>query len=144
MTIADQITRLNNAKAAIKQSIENKGVTVGEDVKLDKYPALIDSISGEGGGDSNDYWPNFFELRSKNANYLFANMGILDRETRYKDLIENCDVSKSLSFMSTFENFCDSSDCIKELDLTKWNVSKGVSFSNMFDGCKLDYLNISG
>ena len=46
MTIADQITRLNNAKAAIKQSIENKGVTVGEDVKLDKYADYIEIFGG--------------------------------------------------------------------------------------------------
>ena len=141
MTIADQITRLNNAKAAIKQSIENKGVSVSDTAKLDEYPALINSISG---GESNDYWPNFFEVRSKSANYLFADMDILATETRYKDLIENCDVSKNTSFMSTFDSFGDSSGCIKELDLTKWDVSKGLTFANMFDGCKLDYLNISG
>ncbi len=141
MSIANEIKRIKDAKAAIKQSIENKGVTVGEDVKLDKYADYIDNISG---GESNYYWPEFFELKTKNASYLFANMDILDTETRYKDLIENCDVSKSVSFMSAFDSFCDSDDCIKELDLTKWNVSKGFSFPNMFDGCKLDYLNISG
>ena len=141
MTIAEQITRIKNAKAAIKQSIENKGVTVSDTAKLDEYPALINSISG---GESNDYWPNFFEIRSKNADYLFANIEILPTETRYKDLIENCDVSKSRSFASTFERFCDSDGCITELDLTKWNTSKGLSFATMFDGCRLDYLNISG
>lgn len=67
MTIADQITRLNNAKAAIKQSIENKGVTVGEDVKLDKYADYIDNIevgSGGGSGDSEYMNPDFYELKT--------------------------------------------------------------------------------
>ena len=67
MTIADQITRLNNAKAAIKESIENKGVTVGEDVKLDKYAEYIDNIevgSGGGSGDSEYMNPDFYELKT--------------------------------------------------------------------------------
>ena len=45
MSIATEITRLQNAKASIKASIENKGVTVPSATKLDGYPALIDSIS---------------------------------------------------------------------------------------------------
>jgi len=44
MSIATEITRLQNAKASIKTSIENKGVTVPSTTKLDGYPALIDSI----------------------------------------------------------------------------------------------------
>ena len=55
MSIASEITRLNNAKAAIKQSLANKGVEVSDEAKLDEYPALIDSIEvgsgGEGGAD---------------------------------------------------------------------------------------------
>lgn len=148
MSISDQITRLNNAKAAIKQSIENKGVSVSDTAKLDEYPALINSITaGSGGGETNNYyWPEFFELRSRKANYLFADMEILATETRYKDLIENYDVSKNTSFLYTFDSFCYSysGNYITELDLTKWDVSKGYSFTNTFDSCRLDYLNISG
>lgn len=44
MSIASEITRLQNAKASIKTSIENKGVTVPAATKLDGYSALIDSI----------------------------------------------------------------------------------------------------
>lgn len=44
MSIATEITRLQNAKASIKTSIENKGVTVPSATKLDGYSALIDSI----------------------------------------------------------------------------------------------------
>lgn len=44
MSIATEITRLQNAKASIKTSIENKGVTVPSVTKLDGYSALIDSI----------------------------------------------------------------------------------------------------
>ena len=51
MAIADQITRIRNAKAAIKASIEAKGVTVGSG-RIDTYAAKIDQIQ-TGGGDEN-------------------------------------------------------------------------------------------
>lgn len=44
MSISSEITRLQNAKASIKTSIENKGVTVPSATKLDGYSTLIDSI----------------------------------------------------------------------------------------------------
>ena len=44
MSISTEIARLQNAKASIKTSIENKGVTVPSSTKLDGYSALIDTI----------------------------------------------------------------------------------------------------
>ena len=52
MAISDEITRLQNAKAALKTSIEGKGVTVSSDATLDDYPALVDSIEAGGSGGS--------------------------------------------------------------------------------------------
>ncbi len=49
MSIASEITRLQNAKAALKSSIEAKGVTVPQDAKIDTYAELIDSIPTGGG-----------------------------------------------------------------------------------------------
>ena len=48
MSIATEITRINNAKAALKTAIEGKGVTVPESTTLDGYAALVDAISGGG------------------------------------------------------------------------------------------------
>ena len=65
--ISEQITRIKNAKAAIKQSIENKGVTVSDTAKIGDYAALIDSIevgSGGSGGDSEYEHPEYYELRT--------------------------------------------------------------------------------
>ena len=45
MTIASEITRLQWAKADIKTSIENKGVTVPSNAKLDTYDTYIDQIN---------------------------------------------------------------------------------------------------
>ena len=57
MSVQSEITRLQNAKAAIKAAIEGKGVTVPTWTLLDGMAALIESIeaggSGGGGFDSN-------------------------------------------------------------------------------------------
>ena len=158
MSLADQITRLNNAKAAINQSIENKVVTVGEDVKLDKYADYIDNIeigSGDsGGGSDSEYaWPNFYELRAKSEHcqYLFSDIIIYEKDTKNKNTIENLDTSNAFALDFMFNCFNNPSSsyiapegAIKELDLTKWDVSNAFSFESVFNKCILDYLDISG
>ena len=49
MAISTEIMRLQGAKASLKTSIENKGVTVPSATKIDGYAALVDQIS-QGGG----------------------------------------------------------------------------------------------
>lgn len=107
MSITDQITRIQNAKSAIKTSIENKGVTVAADAKLDAYPALIDSIkAGSGGGGSEHNHPDFFDI-------------LTDNGTKYDELFAG--ISKDL----------DTIIKIEDLD-----VSKVQSVNNMFKGCR--------
>lgn len=50
MSIQTELTRIINAKAAIKTAIEGKGVTVPDGTLLDGMAALIDAIEGGGGG----------------------------------------------------------------------------------------------
>ena len=50
MSVQSEITRITNAKAAIKTAIEGKGVTVPEGTLLDGMAALIDSIEAGGSG----------------------------------------------------------------------------------------------
>lgn len=50
MSIADQISRLQGAKADIKTAIEGKGVSVPSSALLDSYPDYIDAIQQGGGG----------------------------------------------------------------------------------------------
>ena len=54
MTISDELTRLQNAKSALKTSIENKGVTVSDSTLLSGYSALVDQIQTGGGGGNED------------------------------------------------------------------------------------------
>ena len=49
MSIQTELTRLTNAKAAIKTAIEGKGVTVPSDTLLDGMASLIESIEAGGG-----------------------------------------------------------------------------------------------
>ena len=49
MSIQSELTRLTNAKAAIKTAIEGKGVTVPDGTLLDGMAALIESIEAGGG-----------------------------------------------------------------------------------------------
>lgn len=49
MSVAEQITRINNAKADIRQAIIDKGVDVDESAKIDTYAEKIGEISGGGG-----------------------------------------------------------------------------------------------
>ena len=48
MSIQTELTRLTNAKAAIKTAIEGKGVTVPDTTLLDGMAALIESIEAGG------------------------------------------------------------------------------------------------
>ena len=50
MSIQTELTRITNAKAAIKTAIEGKGVTVPEATLLDGMASLIESIEAGGGG----------------------------------------------------------------------------------------------
>ena len=50
MSIQTELTRLTNAKAAIKTAIEGKGVTVPDATLLDGMASLIESIEAGGGG----------------------------------------------------------------------------------------------
>ena len=50
MSVQSEITRLENAKAAIKAAIEGKGVTVPDATLLDGMAPLIESIEAGGGG----------------------------------------------------------------------------------------------
>lgn len=50
MSIQTDLTRIKNAKAAIKAAIEGKGVTVPDGTLLDGMAALIESIEAGSGG----------------------------------------------------------------------------------------------
>ena len=55
MSLSSEITRLQNAKSALKTSIEAKGVTVSDSTLISDYSAYVDQIpTGGGGGGGNE------------------------------------------------------------------------------------------
>ena len=148
MSIADQITRLQNAKAAIKTAITNKGVVVSDTAKLDEYPALINSINvssgsgGSSGGDSgssgSEYeHPDFFSIRTTNGtdySYLFY----YAREHQAPANINNWDISKvtNLSYTFAYSN-------ITFLDLSNWDTSNVKNMTRTFASCYVPSLDLS-
>ena len=62
MSIQTELTRITNAKAAIKAAIEGKGVTVPDATLLDGMAVLIDSI--EAGGGAENLFGTYFETGS--------------------------------------------------------------------------------
>ena len=62
MSIQTELTRITNAKAAIKTAIEGKGVTVPEATLLDGMASLIEAI--EAGGGEKTLFGAYFETGS--------------------------------------------------------------------------------
>lgn len=58
MSIQTELTRITNAKAAVKAAIEGKGVTVPDGTLLDGIAPLIESIETGGGGVQPDWNQN--------------------------------------------------------------------------------------
>jgi surface protein len=150
MSIADQITRLNNAKAAIKQSLTNKGVEVSDTALLDEYPTLIDSIE-VGGGDDKSVW-DIITNNGKRMEYLFyrcSDVLILDvsnwdtsQATNMQHMFYLCrnlmqvDVSNfntgNVTNMNSMFYYCDT---LTSLDVSNWDTSKVTNMNSMFKYC---------
>ena len=150
MTIASEITRLNNAKAAIKQSLANKGVEVSDSALLDEYPALIDSIE-VGSGDDKSVW-DIITNNGKRMEYLFyrcSDVLTLDvsnwdtsQATNMKHMFYLCrnlmqvDVSNfntgNVTNMNSMFYYCDT---LKSLDVSNWDTSNVTNMSSMFNYC---------
>ena len=111
MSIQTELTRIINAKAAIKAAVEGKGVTVPEGTLLNGIAALIESIEAGGGinatagtlnvsSDTNDYilthglgeGPKFFAigmitnftLLTNKRSILIGAYGFSDVEIQYR------------------------------------------------------------
>ena len=61
MSLSSEITRLQNAKSALKTSIEAKGVPVSDTTLISGYAALVDEIQTGGGGGGNEDLINLIE-----------------------------------------------------------------------------------
>ena len=133
MSIVDQINRLNNAKAAIKQSLANKGVEVSDEAKLDEYPALIDSIE-VGSEDDKSVW-DIITNNGKRMEYFFyrcSDVLTLD--------VSNWDTSQATSMQYMFY-LCRN---LMQVDVSNFNTGNVTDMGSMFSNCeKLKSLDLS-
>ena len=139
MSITDQIRRIKNAKAAIKQAIQNKGVTVSDTAKLDEYAGYIDNISGGGSGESYER-PDFYELITKGGtNYRALFYQYAYPSGSYSLDLSDWDTSEVITTSRMFY-YCNS---LTSLDLSNWDTSNMSDMSEMFYYCeKLTELNV--
>ena len=154
-TTASKLSKILETKAAIKQSITNKGVSIPEGTVFGDYPALIDSIEVGSGGSGSDYEnPDFYEIRTKGG-------------TNYYNLFNGCyseqipdfstwDTSKCTMMTAMFDDYRNTSldvsgldtsnvttmnsmfsDCryLTSLDLSNFDTSKVTNMSDMFNSC---------
>ena len=70
MSIQTELSRIINAKAAIKAAIEGKGVTVPDATLLDGMAALIESIEAGGGGGFQVALGTFTPAETKSLNTI--------------------------------------------------------------------------
>jgi surface protein len=164
MTIADNLKRISDAKANIKESIENKGVSVPDTALLDEYPALIDKIEGGGEGGGPNPYQELYMRRTNNATnmtglfayYNFSELDLSDfdtsKATNMNYMFYGCNSLTSLN-LSGFDtsNVTDMSDMFSycktliSLNLSNWNTNKVTDMSDMFCYCnKLTPLDLSG
>lgn len=132
MSIQAELTRLTNAKAAIKTAIEGKGVTVPDATLLDGMAALIESIqAGSGGGD------------------LEMSCGIITPATAMESISWNHGLSKPPDFVliflprgysfTTYANILraqykkyssEGSEKISNIDITSRNSTSNLRYEN--------------
>lgn len=76
MSIASELTRLQNAKNAITSAITEKGVTVPSGTKLDGMPTLIGQIETGGGEVKLETWHGRIDSREYTEVYYIDESGI--------------------------------------------------------------------
>ena len=69
MSIASELTRLQNAKNSISNAIQNKGVTVPVGTKLDGMAALIGQIDAGGGEVQLETWHGTLKANEDSSVY---------------------------------------------------------------------------
>lgn len=135
MSISNEITRLTNAKAAIKQSIVNKGVRVSDSALLDEYPALIDKIEGGGEGGANPYQELYMQ-RTVNETSMVGLFSYTPASTTLDLSAMNTSKVTDMSYMFA--------ECkVPYLDLSGFNVSNVSNMQHMFHSCPSN-VNIDG
>ena len=132
-TIEENINRLKSAKASIKTSIENKGVTVSDTATLDAYPALIDSIASNPTISVRDYgikfaYSNFSEVPDWADFEGVTNMSHMFYECGNLKTIPLINTSSVTDMTSMFRN-CPSLTTIPQIDTSSVTIMAAMFYN---------------
>ena len=128
MSLSSEITRLQNAKSALKTSIEAKGVTVSDSTLISGYAALVDEIQTGGGG--NEDLINLIERDFKSFNIPYGTTKIGDYTFYYKRDLTSINIPNSVKRIgSEAFYYCEG--------LTSINIPNSVTSIgyDAFSGC---------
>lgn len=130
MAIADEIKRIQDAKASIKSSIENKGVSVPSSAKLDTYASYISSIEGGGGGtQSFKYVDNTeFDDYGRLTKMRFIGSNVPMNAFRYMP-IEYAELTDSVTSIGDY--------AFQNCDIKSINIPNGITMigTGVFNNC---------
>lgn len=131
-TIAENITRIQQAKADIKSAIEAKGVEVGDGL-IDTYADKVAEISGGGGN-----------LQTKNVTITSNGTSNVQPDEGYTGL-SKVNITTNVAEPSQYNVLIDPSkqytssyglnELITALDASKFDTSNYTNTSNMFKNC---------
>lgn len=131
MSIANEIQRLQSAKADIKSAIEEKGVTVGNGT-IDTYAEKISQISSGGGGAEINMGTCTvkFVVPYINQFYCFGYEQVQDGNISY--MFENTRATTATTTTITKTVRCDSvlfmqSSMVYDVDITDGEVMKFIA-----------------
>ena len=152
MSIANEIQRLQGAKANIKSAIEEKGVTVG-DGTIDTYAEKISEISGGSGGyeqgyeDGKNSVPQFDRYMKGSPQFTTLNMFTTSKA------VLNLDYATSLASLFNVSGEVDKNTTVEHLIINTKNAVAGIhqlfqcpataidmklkhiTFNTIFDNC---------
>lgn len=144
MSIASEITRLQQAKADIKTAIEGKGVTVPSSATLDSYDGYIDDIEQGGGGDMTNYY-----TKSETNSLLNAKQDTLVSGTNIKT-INNTSVLGNgniaiPSGKSAYQSYVDTTTDVPVKTEAEWVASlKGADGVDLGEAVLINDLTTGG
>lgn len=127
MSIQTELTRITNAKAAIKTAIEGKGVTVPSGTLIDGMAALIESIEA-GGGDA-----DFSSLVDATA----CVSGTITPSSDTSNLFIYDDFSKVYTVPRLFILFSEDAPRTAKMSLFVWINTSGNPKADATDGFAL-------
>ena len=139
MSLASEITRLQNAKSALKTSIEAKGVTVSDSTLISDYSAYVDQIpTGGGGGGGNEDLIDLIERDITTFNIPYGTTKIGDYAFNYCSALTSVTIPNSVTSIGehSFQN------CRKLTSVTIPNSVTSIGTSAFYDCSALTSVTI--